>query len=68
MDGEGPEGAFGSTRGTCEAMCPVSEVERRVRLDDFDELERPPPGDHASSPTALLVKRFARTIVSVIAI
>ncbi|KAK9796708.1 hypothetical protein WJX73_007053 [Symbiochloris irregularis] len=62
MDGEEPEGAFGSTRGTCETMCPDSEVDRRVRLNDFDDLERPPPGDHVTSPTALLVKRFARTI------
>lgn len=64
--GEDAEGAFGSTRGTCEAMCPTSEVERRVRLDDFDDLEKPPPGDRTTSPTALLVKRFARTIVSAV--
>ena len=48
-------------------MCPASEVERRIRLDDFDELEKPAPGDTTTSPTALLVKRFARTIVSVAA-
>ena len=62
-DGEEPEIHFGSTVGTCEDMCPQSEVERRVRLDDFDELERPLPGD-ATPATALAVKRFARTIVS----
>lgn len=53
---------FGSTVGTCEAMCPDSEVQRRINMDDFDELEQPLPGD-ARTSAQLAVKRFARTIV-----
>lgn len=54
---------FGSLVGTCEGMCPQSELRTRLNQDDFSALERPSPFDDRP-PEALAVKRFARTIVS----
>ena len=48
--------------GTCESMCPLAELERRFRTNDFDELELPNSDYPGMSVEDLTVKRFARTI------
>ena len=58
---QGEEG--GGIVGTCELMCPMAELEKKYRTNDFDDLEIPTddmaPG---TSVEDLAVKRFARTI------
>ena len=47
--------------GTCPHMCPLSEIERRLRIEDVAMFERPDP-NVASTDTSLAVKRFARNV------
>ena len=47
--------------GTCPHMCPLSEIERRLRIEDVAMFERPDP-NLASTDTSLAVKRFARNV------
>ena len=51
----------GAIVGTCDAMCPAAEVERRERIEDVAVFERPDPSVARTSP-ALAVKKFARNI------
>ncbi|QDZ23268.1 SAC3 family protein [Chloropicon primus] len=56
------EGASGGpVVGTCDLMCPIAELEKRFRTNDFDELELPGTG-FKGGVHGLAVKRFARTI------
>ena len=48
-------------QGTCEHMCPDSEIERRLRIEDVALFERPDPAV-AWTDRALAVKRFARNV------
>ena len=51
--------------GICELMCPLAELEKRLRTNDFDELEQPNskvPELKNLGVHNLAVKRFARTI------
>ena len=56
------DGAHAPIVGTCEAMCPDAELDRRFRTNDFDELEQPNDDYPGLGVEELSVKRFARTI------
>ena len=47
--------------GTCTHMCPDSEIERRLRIEDVAIFERPDPAV-AWTDRSLAVKRFARNV------
>ena len=47
--------------GSCPHMCPLSEIERRLRIEDVAIFERPDPSV-AFTDTSLAVKRFARNV------
>ena len=47
--------------GTCEFMCPDSEIERRHRIEDVAVFERVEPS-LARTSRELAVKKFARII------
>ena len=51
----------GAIVGTCAAMCPPSEVERRERIEDVSMFERPDLSVAVTHPL-LAVKKFARTV------
>ena len=51
----------GTIQGTCEEMCPASEVERRTRIKDIALFERPNPAV-AATTAELAVRKFARNV------
>lgn len=51
----------GTITGTCTQMCPTSEIERRIRIEDIALFEREDPRV-ATTTSALAVKKFARNV------
>ncbi len=51
----------GTIQGTCTDMCPASEIERRMRIEDISSFERMVP-TRAETTTELAVKKFARNV------